>query len=105
MTAALRADVGLEPIAGLLVRATDDDGAAARAGVRTGDVLVRGAGRELRSIGDLHAAIDDDPARLRLVVVRGDREHRLSVPLGGHAPAAPSAVAGQRRAGATEHRL
>ncbi len=73
VTAALRADVGLEPIAGLLVRATDDDGAAARAGVRTGDVLVRGAGRELRSIGDLHAAIDDDPARLRLVVVRGDR--------------------------------
>ncbi len=105
VTAALRADVGLDPIAGLLVRGADDDGPAARAGVHTGDVLVRAGDRQLRSIGDLHAAIDEDPARLALVLVRGADEHRVSVALGPHVPAATPATAARRRPGPGEHRL
>jgi hypothetical protein len=89
---ARRESVGLSPVPALLVRTVDDSAAAAQAGVRAGDVLVRAGKRELRSAAALHAAIGDAAAagqRLRLRVLRGTEEHQLTVPLadGGWVPA------------------
>ena len=44
VTMALRSSVGLPPVPGLLVRAVDEDGPAAAAGLRTGDVLTNSGG-------------------------------------------------------------
>jgi DNA-binding MarR family transcriptional regulator len=81
---AMRASVGLPPVAALLVRAVEDGGPAARAGVRPGDVLVSAGGRELRSVAALYAAIEDaaGAGRLRLRVARGGEERRLTLALG-----------------------
>ncbi len=81
---AMRKSVGLPPVPALLVRAVDEDGPAGAAGLRTGDVLLRGGTRELRSIGALYAAMADtgDSCRLRIVLLRGMKEHRVTVRLG-----------------------
>ena len=63
VAAALREAVGLPPIVGLLVRAVSADGPAEAAGLRTGDMLTAADGRELRSVADLYAAIDDAAGR------------------------------------------
>ena len=81
---AMRKSVGLPPVPALLVRAVDEDGPADAAGVRTGDLLLRGGTRELRSIGALYAAMADadENRRLRIVLLRGMDEHRVTVLLG-----------------------
>jgi DNA-binding MarR family transcriptional regulator len=94
-TIALRASVGLPPVPGLLVRALDEDGPAAAAGLRTGDVLVRAGDRELRSVEALRAA---GSGRLELHVVRGVSELDVTVEL---APVADE----PKRAARGEHRL
>ena len=58
VTMALRSSVGLPPVPGLLVRAVDEDGPAAAAGLRTGDVLTNAGGGALRSVEALHAAAE-----------------------------------------------
>jgi DNA-binding MarR family transcriptional regulator len=68
VTLALRSSVGLPPVTGLLVRALEPDGAAAAAGLRTGDVLVRAGDVELRSAQALQAVATDT---IVLQVVRG----------------------------------
>ncbi len=87
VTLAMRRAVGLPPEPGLLVRAVDDDGAAARAGLAEGDVLVAAGGAPLRSLGRLHAVLDaaGPGGRLTLDVVRGvaRREVTLAVPAAG----------------------
>lgn len=74
-TLALRRAAGLPDVVGLLVRDVEDDGPAADAGIRTGDVLVRAGDHELRSATSLHAAVKEArrPAKLRLAGVRGVR--------------------------------
>jgi DNA-binding MarR family transcriptional regulator len=105
-TIARRAAVGLTPAAGLLVRSLDAHGPAAGAGVRVGDVLVAAAGRELRSVAALYAAIADaGQGALRLQVLRGSDQLHLTVAL-----AAPHAIDGALagtagRGTAGEHRL
>jgi DNA-binding MarR family transcriptional regulator len=87
VTIELRESVGLPPVAGLLVRAVADDGPAARAGIRTGDVLL------VRSVTDLHARLDDADGPLKLRLLRGDEERAVTLtPAAGGAP-------GPRRAG------
>jgi DNA-binding MarR family transcriptional regulator len=100
---ALREAVGMPPVAGLLVRAVVDGAPAQAAGLRTGDVLTGAAGRELRAVADLYAAVDDasDDDRLHLTLVRGTDERRVTLHLG---PAAPPAGTAGRGAGG-EHRL
>jgi serine protease Do len=78
----LRRSVGLPEREGLLVRAVEDGGPAARAGVERGDLLVAAGERELDEVDALYAALDELPgsgARLDLSVVRGVDERRLEV--------------------------
>ncbi len=77
----LRAAVGLPGREGLLVRAVDEDGPAARAGVRAGDLLVEAGGQPLGSPDDLFdvlGALTDGEA-LDLRVVRGADELDIRV--------------------------
>lgn len=69
-----RRAVGLPSLVGLLVRDTRRDSRADRAGIRTGDVLVRAAATELRSITALYAAITDavPTGQLTIGLVRGE---------------------------------
>jgi serine protease Do len=69
----LRAAVGLPERDGLLVRALEDDGPAARAGVRAGDLLVSAGGQALASHDDLLRVLAGlaDGDDLGLGVVRG----------------------------------
>lgn len=71
-----RAAVGLSDRAGLLVESVDPGGAAAEAGMRTGDLLVAVGGHPLRSCVDLGTATHDAVA-VRLRIVRGEAEQEL----------------------------
>jgi DNA-binding MarR family transcriptional regulator len=97
----LREAVGLPPVPGLLVRAVAADGAAARAGLRVGDVLLAAGDRELRSAGALHAAVAEGAAAgtLALRVLRGTGELTVAVALDAAGAREPA-----RRARA-EHRV
>jgi len=80
----LREAVGLPDVAGLLVRAVEEDGPAARAGIRRGDVLTsaRAGAGEARVLGtpdDLHEALDGATDALELTVVRGVEEITVRV--------------------------
>lgn len=79
----LRRAVGLPERAGLLVRAVQEGGAAARAGVRRGDLIIALGETTTPSIDDLHSAIAALPstqgASLRLV--RGAEELTVDVAL------------------------
>jgi DNA-binding MarR family transcriptional regulator len=68
VTLDMRRALGLPDVVGLLVRQVATGGRAERAGLRTGDVLVRAGGRELRSVTSLHAALRDGFPSRRLVV-------------------------------------
>jgi len=100
-TALRQGSGGLPPVAGLLVRAVEGDGPAGKAGIRTGDVLLRGGSHELCSIAGLYATIDDAAGcrRLDLTLLRGTEEQRVTVKLAaaGSSDAGP-ASAGERAA-------
>jgi DNA-binding MarR family transcriptional regulator len=103
----LRESVGLPPVAGLLVRAVEAGGPAARAGLRLGDVLVASGGRDLRSISSLYAAIDDGAANRGLPsrLLRGAQEVETTVPLGDAARLDGSSAATAGRSAWGEHRV
>jgi DNA-binding MarR family transcriptional regulator len=107
VAATLRAAVGLPAVTGLLVRAVADDGPAAAAGLRTGDVLTAGGRRPLRSVADLYAAIDDAAAegRLRLGLIRGTEQQRATVRLDSAAEVRGEQAASAGRSARGEHRL
>jgi len=77
----LRAAVGLSERDGLLVRGVESGGAAAAAGVRTGDLLVSAGQEALASVDDLARALDAaaDAGEVTLGVVRGAEELSLQV--------------------------
>jgi DNA-binding MarR family transcriptional regulator len=97
----MRDAVGLDASPGLLVRRVANDGPAARAGLRPGDVLVRAGGRPLTSVAALYAALAEAAGggTLRVAILRGAGECELV--LTTTEPAAPAESAG--RAGAGEH--
>ena len=82
-TIAMRESLGLPPVAGLLVRAVERGRPAAAAGIRTGDVLLRAGGWELRSVASLYAAMDDAaPTRsLQLTLLRGTEQQPSTIRL------------------------
>jgi DNA-binding MarR family transcriptional regulator len=98
---ALREAVGLPAVPGLLVRSVQQDGPACAAGLRTGDVLVRAGGRELRSVDALYAALADVAHGLELRVLRGTQEADLIVPMA----TGPGTAATCGRGAAAEHAL
>jgi S1-C subfamily serine protease len=75
----LRAAVGLPERDGLLVRAVEEGGAADRAGIRQGDLLVAAAGRPLTGHDDLYEVLDGAGASVTFTVVRGAEELEVSV--------------------------
>jgi len=77
----LRRAVGLDDDrTGLLVRAVDDSGPAARAGVAQGDLLVTVAGQALSSADDLAVALDSVAGdTIEVTIVRGAEERTVTV--------------------------
>src|SRR4029079_1886426 len=75
----LRASVGLSDRAGLLVRAVEDGSAAARAGIREGDLLLEAAGRSLEDPDVLPQVLAETGLPIELKIVRGDEERPVSV--------------------------
>jgi serine protease Do len=79
----LRRAVGLPEIDGVLIRAVEADGPAARAGLQRGDLLAEVAGRSVEGVDVLYEALDGAAAgtELTLKVVRGTDEQILTVSL------------------------
>jgi serine protease Do len=82
----LRRAVGLPDADGLLVRLVEDDSPASRAGLATGDLIVRAAGEPVRSIDDLFKALETAADNvIELVILRGAEERAVEVQLGAAA--------------------
>ena len=75
----LRRAVGLPDRDGLLIRAVEDGGAADRAGLKVGDLIVAAGGNEISSPDELHRAIDAAGPTLVLGIVRGVEELDVEV--------------------------
>jgi serine protease Do len=87
----LRRAVGLPERDGLLVRAVEDDGPAAAAGIERGDLIVTAGGAEVDGADALYAALDAVPAAggdLELGIVRGTDERTITVTFGATRAAA-----------------
>jgi serine protease Do len=86
----LRAAVGLPERDGVLVRGVEEGGPADRAGLRTGDLIVSAAGREISAADDLFEALDGLHAgdSLSIRIVRGAEELDVSVGFGAGEAAA-----------------
>ncbi len=84
----LRRAVGLPDREGVLVRAVEEDSAAAEAGLRTGDLIVEAAGRPLATPDDLHEVLEglDAGGSLELTVARGAEDVAVTVRFGAGAP-------------------
>jgi serine protease Do len=79
----LRQSVGLPERDGLLVHAVEEGGAADRAGIRQGDLVVRVAGTSVATVDELAAALESSTpgASVEVLVVRGAEEVTLAVDL------------------------
>ncbi len=80
----LRSAVGLPERDGLLVRAVEDGGPAATAGVQPGDLIVAAGGADTPGVEALYTALDSVPAGggdLELTVVRGTDERTVTATL------------------------
>ncbi|MET0207370.1 MAG: S1C family serine protease [Thermoleophilaceae bacterium] len=77
----MRRAVGLPERDGLLVRAVEEDGPAARAGIERGDLIVAAGGQEIDGVEALYTALDELPpagGELALTVVRGTEERSVT---------------------------
>jgi serine protease Do len=77
----LRSAVGLPERDGLLVRAVEDGGAGAEAGIEPGDLIVAAAGTPTENVESLYTALDSVPAaggELELTLVRGTDERTVT---------------------------
>jgi serine protease Do len=78
----LRTAVGLPERDGLLVRAVEDGGPAAGAGIEKGDLIVAAGERPTENVEALYTALDSVPAAggdIELTVVRGTDERTVEV--------------------------
>lgn len=77
----LRRAVGLPERDGVLVRAVEDGGAADRAGIERGDLIVAAGGHEIDRVDTLYEALDGarGEGSLELTVVRGTDERTITV--------------------------
>ncbi len=77
----LRSAVGLPERDGLLVRAVEDGGPGAGAGIEAGDLIVAAAGTPTANVESLYTALDSVPAaggELELTLVRGTDERTVT---------------------------
>ena len=77
----LRRAVGLPEADGLLVRGVEDDSAAAKAGVKEGDLVTTAGGKQLLGADDLFFALDGASGTIELTILRGAEEVTLTVSL------------------------
>jgi len=77
----LRRAVGLPERDGVLVRAVEEGGAAGRAGVERGDLIVAAAGHDVTGVDALYQALDSSAAggTLDLHLLRGADERKVTV--------------------------
>ena len=77
----MRRAVGLPEREGVLIRAVEDGGPAAAAGIERGDLVVAAAGRPIERMDVLYDALDAAAAegRLSLTLVRGADEREVTV--------------------------
>lgn len=66
---------------GLTVRAVQEGSAAARAGIRPGDVLIGAGGRALTQLDDLLDALEAASGPIEVVIIRGAEQLTVSVEL------------------------
>lgn len=86
----LRSAVGLPEREGLLVRAVEDGGPAASAGIEPGDLIVSAGGAAIESVESLYSALDSVPAaggQLELTVVHGTDERTVTARFDGQSAA------------------
>jgi serine protease Do len=74
----LRRAVGLPEADGLLVRSVEDDSAAAKAGLREGDLITAANGSPVADADALHVALSGD-GKLTLAILRGTDEQQVEV--------------------------
>lgn len=79
----LRRAVGLPEATGVLVRVVEEDGAAAKAGLKEGDLIVQVAGRDVGELDVLQDALDTvkSGGTLQLKILRGAEERTVDVKL------------------------
>ena len=77
----MRRAVGLPERDGLLVRDVEEDGAAAKAGIAPGDLIVAAGGKPLASADDLADVLTSAAGTLELTLVRGVDERVVTVDL------------------------
>ena len=72
---------GVEDGAGLLVAKVDEDGPAAKAGLKVGDVIVRADGKVMKTVSRLERWIQDQEEgdKINLEIVRDKRTRTISV--------------------------
>ena len=89
MTQPLAESFGLKTPAGALVSAVDQDGPAAKAGIETGDVILKVDGKAIASSSELPVAIADikPGATARIEVWRKGASRELTVKVGEMQPA------------------
>ena len=79
----LRRAVGLPDAEGLLVRLVEDDSPASRAGLATGDLIVRAAGQPVGGMDDLFQVLEAAAdGVIEVVVLRGAEERAIEVQIG-----------------------
>jgi S1-C subfamily serine protease len=66
---------------GLLVRAVEEDGPAATAGIKEGDLITSAGGSDVKNVDDLFEALDRlaGEGSLELKVLRGTDERTVTV--------------------------
>lgn len=88
----MRRAVGLPDREGLLVRGVADDGPAANAGLRGGDLIIEADQRAVSSADDLFEALDAaSGGSITLKILRGSEERSISVSLTGRSARAEEA--------------
>ena len=84
LTPSIQRQLGVQVDHGAVVLAVDPNAPAATAGFQSGDIVVGIAGKDIRSVEDLLAALRaSDPGRqLAVQVVRGGRHQTLTATIG-----------------------
>jgi serine protease Do len=88
VTADVASAIGLDKPEGALVANVNDDTPAAKAGIRTGDVITALGGQQIKSPRDLSRMVADltPGAKEGLTVWRQGQSHNLSITVGGNEP-------------------